>query len=120
MQVKYIGTCNKHDSIRGVGLHWTPGQVRSVTPEVAERLLHHTDTWQEVGSNDTDSQPIGLAQEEKPAEEPLPVVDFHSMDKKSMIEYAEKNYNQRISNKLTENNVRHKLVAMFTQHESEA
>lgn len=117
-QVKYIGTCVKTDSINGVGLKWEPGQIRKVTAEVAERLLAFSDTWipEEAAESRNADDPIGLAQEEKPVEEPLPVVDFHAMDKKAMVEYAERNYNERLDRRLSEAVIRHKLIDLFTGH----
>lgn len=120
-QVKYIGTCVKTDSIKGIGLKWKPGQIRTVTAELAERLLAYSDTWvaeQAVDgkANEPADDPIGLAQEEKPVEEPLPVVDFHAMDKKTMVEYAERNYNERLDKRLSEGVIRHKLIDLFTSH----
>lgn len=119
-QVKYVGTCIKTDSISGVGLRWEPEQIRSVTAEVAERLLAFSDTWarekQEILPAPGVDEPIGLAQEEKPVEEPLPVVDFHAMDKKTMVEYAARNYNERLDQRQNENVIRHKLIDLFARH----
>jgi hypothetical protein len=118
--VKYIGTCVKKDSVNGIGLKWEPGQVRSVAPPVAERLLAYPDTWiqeeEQVAEGREADDPIGLAQEEKPAEEPLPVVDFHAMDKKTMVEYAERNYNERLNKRQSEGAIRHRLIDLFTRH----
>jgi hypothetical protein len=120
MQVQYIGKCNKHDSIRGVGLHWEPGQVRSVTAEVAERLLHYTDTWIKADAEGPkDEQPIGLMQEEKPVEEPLPVIDFHAMDKSALVQFAEREYNVRLDKRLSDESLRHKVIALFGKHQAE-
>ncbi|MEP7371209.1 MAG: hypothetical protein ABI659_03175 [Nitrosospira sp.] len=119
-QVKFIGTCIKTDSINGVGLRWEPGQVRNVTAEIAERLLTFSDTWtqeeEQVSQGHKADEPIGLAQEEKPVEEPLPVVDFHAMDKQAMVEYAERNYNERLDKRQNEDVIRHKLIDLFAMH----
>lgn len=117
-QVKYVGTCVKTDSINGVGLKWQPGQIRNVTAEVAERLLAFSDTWvtEQAAESHNADEPIGLAQEEKPVEEPLPVVDFHAMDKKAMVEYAERNYNERLDKRQSEEVIRHKLIDLFSSH----
>lgn len=120
MQIQYIGKCNKHDSVRGVGLHWEPGQVRSVTVEVAERLLHYKDTWAMVeGNAPQDEPPIGLDKEDKPTEEPLPVIDFHAMDKASLVQFAEREYNERLDKRLSEESLRHKVIALFGKHQAE-
>lgn len=119
-QVKYLGTCVKTDSINNVGLHWEPEQVRNVTAEVAERLLAFSDTWaleKELAAQAPEAdEPIGLAPVEKPVEEPLPVVDFHAMDKKAMVEYAARNYNERLDKRQNECVIRHKLIDLFARH----
>lgn len=121
-QVKYVGTCVKTDSINGVGLKWRPGQIRNVTAEVAERLLAFSDTWvaeqavEGEKANEPADEPIGLAQEEKPVEEPLPVVNFHAMDRKTMVEYAERNYNERLDKRQSEEVIRHRLIDLFSSH----
>jgi hypothetical protein len=117
-QVKYVGASVKTDSISGIGLRWEPGQVRNVTPEVAERLLMYTDTWirEQIGKA-PDIEPVGLAEAEKPIEEPLPVIDFHAMDKKALVDFAEDKYNERLDKRLSEETLRHKVISLFTQHE---
>lgn len=120
MQIKYIGKCDKHDSVLGVGLHWTPGQVRNVTAEVAERLLHFSDTWKKVESTvDVDVEEIGLSTASTPTEEPLPVIDFHAMDKASLVQFAEREYNVRLDKRLSDESLRHKVIALFGKHQAE-
>lgn len=115
-QVKYIAAGIKTDSIRGVGLRWEPGQVRTVTAEVAELLLFYTDTWEKVQGEDAGTQPIGLMKDENPTEEPLPVVDFHALTKDQMVEYAARNYNEKLDKRQSVDTLRIKLVGLFTQH----
>lgn len=136
-QVKYIAQGSKLDSIRGVGLHWEPGQVRNVTAEVAERLTFYSDTWINVDAVDvieaidsegqkgvdttsTQAEEIGLSTEAKAAEEPLPVIDFHAMDKKTLVEFAETKYNERLDKRQSEETIRHRVIALFGQHEMDA
>jgi hypothetical protein len=124
--VKYIGATIKTDSIGGIGLRWEPGQIRSVTAEVAERLLPFSDTWSESdkadkpadngNSNDRDAA-VGLLPEETPAEEPLPVVDFHGMDKDALVEFAQRNYNEKLDKRQGKEILRQKVIALFSQHE---
>jgi hypothetical protein len=117
-KVKYIATGIKIDSINGVGLRWEPGQVRNVSAEVAERLLVYSDTWMRVYDETLDNVvPIGLAQAEKPVEEPLPVIDFHSMSKKALLEFAERKYNERLDRRQNEGTIRHKVIALFSKNE---
>jgi hypothetical protein len=117
MRIKYIGTCNKQDSVRGVGLHWEPGDERNVTEEVGHRLLHYRDTWIKADSQTSEGAQIGLTEDEKPTEEPLPVVDFHSMTKDEMVDYAEKNYGEKLDKRQTADTLREKLVGLFGKYE---
>lgn len=117
-KVKYIATGIKIDSINGVGLRWELDQVRNVSTEVAERLLVYSDTWMRVHDETLDNVvPIGLAQAEKPVEEPLPVIDFHSMSKKALLEFAERKYNERLDRRQNEGTIRHKVIALFSRNE---
>ena len=118
-KAKYIATGIKIDSINGVGLRWEPGQVRNVSAEVAERLFVYSDTWMRVHDETPDNVvPIGLAQAEKPVEEPLPVIDFHSMSKKALLEFAEHKYNERLDRRQNEGTIRHKVIALFSKNET--
>ena len=117
-KVKYIATGIKIDSINGVGLRWEPDQVRNVSAEVAERLLVYSDTWMRIQDETLDNVvPIGLALAEKPVEEPLPVIDFHSMSKKALLEFAERKYNERLDRRQNEGIIRHKVIALFSKNE---
>lgn len=117
-QVKYIAAGIKIDSINGVGLRWEPSQVRNVSSEVAERLLVYSDTWVQVQDDESGNvEPLRLAETEKPVEEPLPVIDFHSMGKKALLEFAERKYNERLDGRQNEETVRHKVIALFSEHE---
>lgn len=117
-KVKYIATGIKIDSINGVGLRWEPDQMRNVSAEVAERLLVYSDTWMRVHDETLDNVvPIGLAQAEQPVEEPLPVIDFHSMSKKALLEFAERKYNERLDRRQNEGTIRHKVIALFSKNE---
>jgi len=120
-QVKYIGGTVKVDSITGIGLHWQPGQVRHVTAELAERLLAYTDTWLSVqGEEAVNRDPVGLAQAPAPVEEPLPVIDFHGMDKNALVAFAVREYNERLDKRLSEGTLRHQVIALFGKHQAEA
>ncbi|SEO52969.1 hypothetical protein [Nitrosovibrio sp. Nv6] len=123
-QVKYVAAGIKTDSINGIGLRWEPGQVRNVSAEVAERLLVYSDTWisgqewqEGKGEEPLNAEPIGLAEAEKPAEEPLPVIDFHAMDKDTLVKYAERHYNERLDKRQNEETLRHKVIDLFSRHE---
>ena len=116
-QVKYIAKGEKTDSINGVGLRWEPGQVRNVTAEVAQRLTTFSDTWIAVEGESLNTEPVGLTNAAKPMEEPLPVIDFHAMDKAALVEFAEKKYNEKLDKRQSEESLRHKVIALFGQHE---
>ena len=116
-QVKYIANGVKIDSIVGVGLHWEPGQVRNVTAEVAQRLTTFSDTWIAVEGESLNTEPVGLTEAAKPTEEPLPVIDFHAMDKDALIEFASTKYNEKLDKRQSAETLRHKVIALFGQHE---
>lgn len=121
MQIKYLPAYRKQDSINGVGLWWEPGQVRNVSPEVAEKLCGYSDTWEVVNQADAlvNDEPIMLTKDEKPVEEPLPVIDFHGMNKKALIEFAETKYNEKLDKRQNEETIRHKVIALFSKNEME-
>lgn len=146
-RIKYIAKGTRLDSVRGVGLMWEPGQVRNVTDDVAERLLPFADMWERVESKkpiqaepsqeeltpkdpdpakeegekepaqDEQEGEIGLSQEEKPTEEPLPVIDFHGMDKAALLNFVETKYNERLDKRQSEETIRQKAIAIFSRHE---
>ncbi|MEO9231624.1 MAG: hypothetical protein ABI216_22100 [Devosia sp.] len=115
MQIKYIAKCHKTDSITGVGLSWAPGQTREVTPEVAEKLLHHTDTWIKGDDRPSDEPPISLREVEKQDDEPLPVVDFHAMSKDALIEYAQTQFNQKYPKNWGEEVIRERVIKRHSE-----
>jgi hypothetical protein len=79
------------------------------------------DTWVRVDAEERkDEQPIGLDMEEKSVEEPLPVIDFHIMDKAALVQFAEREYNERLDKRLSETVLRHKVVALFGKRQAEA
>lgn len=120
MFVKYKLDYRKQDSIGGIGLVWQPGQVRNVSQEAAAKLLAYSDTWEqaEYSTVEAENAPeVGLTQEEKPAEEPLPVIDFLAMDKKALVEFAQTKYNEKLDKRQTEETIRHRVIALFSQHE---
>ena len=53
----------------------------------------------------------------KPTEEPLPVIDFHAMDKDALIEFASTKYNEKLDKRQSAETLRHKVIALFGQHE---
>ena len=123
MNIKYLLDYPKLDSIAGVGLRWEPGQVRNVSPEMAERLTCYTDTWAAVKESTVepaDAEEVALKEEEKIAEEPLPFIDFHSMDKAALIEFASSKYNEKFDKRQNEETIRHKVIALVAKHEMDS
>jgi hypothetical protein len=127
-RVRYIGNNVKTDSIAGVGLQWAPGQVRDVTATVAAHLLSYTDTW--VPESEPEGtpaealkehaeEPIGFREEEKRAEEPLAVVDFHSMTKDAMQKYAKQHWNMTLDKKMSESHTRETIIKEHSKREME-
>lgn len=121
MHIKYLLDYPKHDSIAGVGLRWEPGQVRNVSPEMAERLTIYTDTWSllriKASTEEPNVEEVALKEEEKIAEEPLPFIDFHAMDKKALVEFAETKYNERMDKRQSEETIRSKVIAIVATHD---
>lgn len=118
-QVKYIAAGVKTDSVNGAGLRWEPGQIRTVSPELAERLLAFSDTWERVAGEDGETQPIGLKPKDRAVDEPLPVVDLHAMGKKAMIEYADTTLGVKLDKSLTEAAIRHKVTDLLSKHHAD-
>lgn len=125
MRVKYIGTNTKTDSINGVGLVWVPGQVRDVSSTVAEHLLACRDTWikdeSEASGNSSngDADPVDILKPEQIPEEPLPVINFHAMDKDALVKFAADQYNEKFPKNIGEDVLRERVIKLFTKHEME-
>ena len=123
MLIKYLLDYPKLDSINGCGLRWEAGQIRNVSPEMAERLLVYTDTWakaDEATDAPTNADEATLTPIEKPMEEPIPVIDFLAMDKKALIEFAQTKYNEKMDKRWSETTIRHHVIGLFSQHEMDA
>jgi hypothetical protein len=121
MLVKYKLNYAKKD--RHSNISWQPGDVKNLAPELAAKLLTFSDTWEK---GEEDGTGLGAQQKEikapkrvKPDEEPLPVVNFHAMDAAKLREFAEKNYNQKFDKKISEPDLRFKVIALFTKHQAE-
>lgn len=122
MQVKYIGDHVKTDSIDGVGLRWEPGQTREVTSTVAAHLLAYTDTWvkgDDAAETQYEEDPIGLTEKSKRVEEPMPVVDFHSMDKEALQRFAEDNIPEKMDKRWSESVLRERVIKAWTAKHAE-
>lgn len=133
MKVKYIGPNTKTDSITGVGLAWEPGQVRDVTSTVAEHLLAYKDTWvkddSEIHHHENEAlgpvhaeagrkeEPVGFLEKDTRPEEPLPVVNFHAMNKDALIKFAAEQYNEKFDKKQSEDVIRERVIKLHTKHE---
>lgn len=131
MQVKYIGDHIKTDSIDGVGLRWEPGQQRDVTSTVAAHLLAYKDTWVK-GDEESDKtvplsqdvsrveagdkpEPIDFLEKDKRPDEPVPVVNFHAMNKEQLEKFAEDNQLGKMNKRWGEQTVREHITRMWTE-----
>jgi hypothetical protein len=128
MQIRYKLNQPKQD--RHSKLLWQPGDVKNVSAQLGEILLRHPDVWEladipassvdeRVDTPTANAEEIGLPEQPKPTEEPLPVIDFHGMDKGALIDFAEKQYNERLDKRLAETSIRHKVIALFGKHQAE-
>lgn len=133
MKVKYIGNNVKTDSITGVGLIWEPGQERDVTSTVAEHLLAYPDTWVkaegEIHKHENEAlgpvhaeagrkeEPVGFLEKDKRPEEPLPVMDFHSMDKAALNKFALEKWNEKFDKRMSVDVIRERVIKKFTADE---
>ena len=116
MLIKYKLDYPKQD--RHSKLTWQPGDVKNVTAQLGEVLLRYADVW-EKSEGEATTEAVGLPEIPKPTEEPLPVVDFHGMNKDALIKYAEKEHGERIDKRLAETTVRHKVIALFSKKQAE-
>jgi len=136
MQVKYIGPNAKIDSIPGVGLNWEPGQQRDVTSTVAAHLLFYSDTWvkgdEESNKTVPESQdksrveagdkeePIDFLEEDKRPDEPVPVVNFHAMNKDGLMKFAEDHLTEKMDKRWKEDVLRERVTRSWAkQHMDE-
>ena len=117
MQIRYKLNHPKQD--KHTQIVWQPGGVKNVTAQVAEILLRHPDVWEKASGDSPETEEIGLPVQLEPTEEPLPVIDFHGMDKATLIDFAEKKYNERLDKRLAETTIRHKVIALFGKHQAE-
>ena len=114
MLVKYKLNYAKTD--RHSKLTWQPGEVKNLAAVLGEKLVGYADTWERV-EGEAETEEIAAPDKEKPAEEPLPVIDFHGMNKDAMLEFAQTKYNEKLDKRLSETTIRHKVIALFTKNE---
>lgn len=130
MQIKYIGDHIKQDSITNAGLVWEPGQVRDVTSTLAAHYLAYTDTWVKAeaeGDKQPDPQwlqkteagvkeePIDFLEKDKKQDEPVPVVNFHAMNKEQLEKFAEDNQLGKMNKRWGEQTMREHITRMWTE-----
>jgi hypothetical protein len=133
MQVKYIGNHIKQDSIEGCKLVWEPGQVRDVTSTLASHLLQYTDTWVSADGDakpegpdpqwlqkteaGVKEEPIGFLEKDKRPDEPVPVVNFHSMSRDEMLKFADDHLTVKMDKRWTKEKLREQIThAWAEQH----
>lgn len=135
MKIKYIGDHIKQDSIPGAGLVWEPGQVRDVTSTLAAHLLQYPDTWVADESEAKDEQPdpqwllkteagvkeepIDFLEEDKRPDEPVPVVNFHDMNKEQMMRFADDHMTEKMDKRWKEDKMREQITHAWARQHAE-
>ena len=134
MKIRYIGDHIKQDSIEGAGLVWEPGQVRDVTSTLAAHYLAYTDTWakaKEEGDKQPDPQwlqkteagvkeePIDFLEKDKRQDEPVPVVDFHGMNKDQMMKFADERMTVKMDKRWSADKMREQITHAWAEQHME-
>lgn len=132
MKVRYIADHDKTDSIDGCGLRWQPGLVREVSATLGARLLHHRDTWEKVedgasvtasedpGQNKARSEEIDLMPKKPEEAVPVPVIDFHAMDKDALHKFAEDHLTEKMDKRWTEPVLRERVQQAWVRSSRDA
>jgi hypothetical protein len=116
MQIKYKLNYDKQDKY--TKLVWKAGDVKNVTPQLGDMLLRHADVW-ELAEGESATEAIGLPEVPKETEEPLPVVDFHGMNKDAMIKFIADECGEKIDKRLAEPTVRFKAMAFYAKKQAD-
>ena len=134
MKIRYIATCRKTDSIAGCGITWEQGDIKDVTPKLAEKLLEFPDTWEEIHGDTLGKGATGKNAAKEPVvleadlidltpqtegANVLPVVNFNIMDKESVVEYIRRNYNEDVDPKKTLQEMRQDAQEIFIRREND-
>lgn len=115
--IKYVGTKNRpvRDTVAGTSLVWVDNeQVHYVPEAIAAVLLKHTDSWGKVDTKEGDVSVADLGIE-NPAEqqaeqvEQPPLVNLESMDGTALLEYAQRQFNQRLPANMKPENMRARI-----------
>lgn len=116
--IQYVGkkTRPQPDTVAGTTLVWIDNeQVHFVTEAIAAQLLKHPDVWAEAGRKEgADSmEDLGIESPKKPdlieETEPAPLVRLDSMDKKTMIQFAQRQFGQKLVPQQSEGTMRTKI-----------
>ena len=113
VKIKYVGKKEiKEDNVARTGVIWYgEGDVQTVPDSAAPRLLKHVDVWKLA-----DDQDIG-EYEEAPEEEPEeevdnpPLVDFDSMDKDQLIDYALREFGYKMDKRYSIDRMKRVIIA---------
>ena len=134
MKILYVGKNSKEykvDSI--VGLSWREGEIKDVTPQLAEKLLPYSDTWVEV-KGDTREPTDKRLKANKPVEVPkenlidlpprpqvdrsLPVINYGIMDKDAVVAHIRLHYNEDLNVNKPLQEIRQDALAVQTRMEN--
>lgn len=116
--IRYVGkkTRPQPDTVAGTSLVWVDTeQVHFVSEAIAARLLKYTDVWAEAGRKEAADSlaDLGIESPKTPdaiAEtEPAPLVRLDSMDKASMIQFAQRQFGQKLIPQQSEGTMRTKI-----------
>src|SRR5687768_15349982 len=130
MQVKYIGNHIKQDSITGCGLVWEPGQVRDLTSTLASHLLQFPDTWVPADGDakpegpdpqwlqkteaGVKEEPIDFLEKDKRPDEPVPMINFHAMDKDALLKFSEEHPDLKVDKRWNVQKMREHITHMWS------
>lgn len=109
--IKYVGLKNRPqpDTVAGTMLVWLDTeQVHYVSESTAFRLLKHPDVWARVDSKEgalETPDPV-VAPKQKEEVEPAPLVPLDTMDRASLIVFAQSQFGQKLAPNMTEANMR--------------
>lgn len=134
MKILYVGKNSKEfkvDSI--VGLSWREGEIKDVTPQLAEKLLPFPDTWVEMKGDflqkGSTSKKAKAAPEVPKADlidlpprpkvdRSLPVINYGIMDKDAVVAHIRLHYNEDLNVNKPLQEIRQDALAVQTRMEN--
>lgn len=134
MKIRYIGKSENYmDSIQGVGLTWSLGEQKDVTPALADKLMQFPDTWEVLrgdvlGKGASKGKTKADVAKEKdlidvapppPLDTTMPVVNFGVMKREEIVEYMRRTYNVDMNPNQPLVELRQDALRDFTRMENE-